>query len=273
MSTSSWSRSTWRRAVRTRHRTLLSAALALGTLTACARETVTDPLSSTDLEPSFAMFALAPELPAPDDFVDPATDPNPHFPLIPGTIWTYEADTEDGLERTVDTVTGETRTILGIEATVVLDEVSLEGDLIEETRDWYAQDEWGNVWYLGEDSCEYEEPGGECDPSGSWEAGVDGAEAGIIMWADPLAYKGKTYRQEYYEDEAEDLGKVLHGGLTVSVEAGTFPGCIETMDFTRLEPGAREHKFYCAGVGMVLEVEPAGGRTRNELVSVVMPGG
>ena len=89
------------------------------------------------------------------------------------------------------------------------------------------------------------------------------------MWADPIAHKGKTYRQEYYEGEAEDQAKVLHGGLAVSVLAGDYTACIETMDFTPLEPGAREHKFYCAGTGLVLEVHHGGGR--NELVSVERP--
>lgn len=221
-----------------------------------------------------ADVAPAPELPPPEEFVSPADPgfvPNPYFPLVPGTVWIYEAGTEDGVERTVDTVTGDTRTILGIEATVVLDEVSLEGDLVELTYDWYAQDAAGTVWYLGEVSCEFEEPGDACDPSGSWEAGVDGAEPGVIMWADPLAHRGRPYRQEYYEGEAEDVAQVLRGGLTVAVPAGTFTDCIETMDWTPLEPGAREHKFYCAGVGMVLEVEPAGGRGRNELVGVDVP--
>jgi hypothetical protein len=248
-------------------RVLTLLAVALPPVAACASQ---DPTAATQMpsEPSHARFALAPGLPAPDDFVDPATGPNPYFPLIPGTVWTYEAETEDGLERTVDRVTNTTRTIQGIPATVVLDQVYLEGELIERTNDWYAQDQRGNVWYLGESSCEFEEPGGPCDPAGSWEAGVDGAEAGIVMWADPLARKAKTYRQEYYEGEAEDMAKVLHGDLTVTVEAGTFTDCIETMDWTPLEPGAREHKFYCAGVGLVLEVQPKGGRVRNQLVNV-----
>lgn len=266
------------------------AAAALAVLAGCdAPSGVTSPELSP--QASFERFALAPELPDAADFVDPITDANanPWFPLVAGTVWTYEAEAEDGLERTVDTVTGDTRTILGITATVLRDEVYLDGELIELTFDWYAQDRWGNVWYLGEASCEYE-PGaytrdfdpdvpGDCeasggDPAGSWEAGADLlgvgslAEAGIIMWADPLAHKGKAYRQEYYEGEAEDMARVLHGGLTVETEAGTYTDCIETMDFNPLEPGEIEHKFYCPGVGMVLEVQPKNGRVRNELVSV-----
>ena len=252
--------------------------LMLAVLSACDNSTpITQPVLGEG--PSFERFTL--ELPESPTFVSPAqaaADPNPWFPLVPGVSWTYESDGEDGLEITVDAVTGDTRFIGGVEATVVLDVVSLEGEVIEITFDWYAQDTEGNVWYMGEKACEWE-PGDyiedsefdeDCgptgDPAGSWEDGVDGAEAGVIMWADPLSVKGRTYRQEFYEDEAEDMAKVLKGGLHVTVPAGTFGGCIETMDFTPLDPGAREHKFFCAGYGMVLEVQPRQGRIRNELV-------
>lgn len=221
------------------------------------------------------------ELPPRPVFVsaeEAAADPNPWFPLVPGAVWVYENESEDGLETTFDEITGDTRIVDGIEATVLRDEVRLNDQVIEFTFDWYAQDFEGNVWYLGETSCEWEQGsyqegdeleedcGEDGDPAGSWEAGVDGAEAGIIMWADPLAYKGKTYRQEYYDGEAEDMAKVLKGGLTLEVPAGVFDDCIKTLDFTPLDPGAREQKFYCAGYGLVLEVQPKGGREDNELV-------
>ncbi|HSJ13503.1 MAG TPA: hypothetical protein VK939_03755 [Longimicrobiales bacterium] len=261
---------------------LILTALVVPLLGACdAPAYVTSPAFSD--APSFDRFTLdLPENPVFMSAAEAAADPNPWFPLVPGAEWTYEAETEDGLETTVDVVTGDTELIGSIEATVVRDEVYLENDLIELTFDWYAQDTEGNVWYLGEASCEWEpgdfsgdvseiEDEGDCedaggDPAGSWQAGLDGAEAGIIMWADPLAHKGKAYRQEYYKDEAEDMAKVLRGALEVTVPAGAFTDCIETMDWTPLEPGAREHKFYCAGYGMVLEVQPQGGRVRNELV-------
>jgi hypothetical protein len=258
-----------------------AAALTLAAAVACDAPTGPDAAPEPG-EPAFDRFTV--ELPTDPVFLDPADaadDPNPWFPLVPGTVWSYEAETEDGLETTTDAVTGETRDVDGVEATVVRDEVYLEGELIELTFDWYAQDTEGNVWYLGETSCEWEpgdyqagdeyeeDCGDEGDPAGSWEAGVDGAEAGIIMWASPLDHRGMAYRQEYYEGEAEDMAKVLRGDLTVSVPAGTFPDCIETMDWTPLEPGAREHKTYCAWFGMVLEVQPQGGRVRNELVGYV----
>ena len=255
-----------------------AAALALAATGACDAPTVTDAALSPPA-PSFNRFTL--DLPPDPVFLDPvdaASDPNPWFPLVPGTSWTYEAETEDGLETTVDAVTGDTREVDGVEATVLRDEVYLDGELIELTFDWFAQDTEGNVWYMGEASCEWEpgeyqegdefeeDCGDAGDPAGSWEAGTDGAEAGIIMWASPLDYKGKAYRQEYYEGEAEDMARVLRGGLAVSVPAGNFADCIETMDWTPLEPGALEFKLYCPGYGMVLAVQPRGGRIRNELV-------
>lgn len=265
--------------MRIRSLTIIPAvACAVAATGACDAPTPAD--ATISLAPSLNRVAL--DLPQDPVFLDPAdaaAAPNPWFPLVPGVRWTYRADTEDGVETTVDAVTGETREVNGIETTVIRDEVYLDGQLTELTFDWYAQDTGGNVWYMGEASCEWEpgeyqegdefeeDCGAAGDPAGSWEAGVDGAEAGIIMWAHPLAYRGKAYRQEYYEGEAEDMARVLRGGLTVSVPAGSFTDCIETMDWTPLEPGAREHKSYCAGYGLVLEVHPRGGRTRNELVS------
>ena len=262
---------------------LLAAVLGL---TACTPATdATDPAAPD--APILEQAAVDP--PGDPTFVSPAeasANANPWFPLVTGAEWTYESEAEDGLETTIDEITGDTRLVDGIVATVLRDEVRLDGAVVELTFDWHAQDSEGNVWYLGETSCEWE-PGDyqegdelevDCgengDPAGSWEAGVDGAEAGIVMWADPMAFKGKAYRQEYYEGEAEDMAKVLHGGLTVEVPAGTFEDCIETMDWTPLSPGAREHKFYCAGVGLVKEVQPKGGRETNELVQVAgLPAG
>ncbi|HZD06536.1 MAG TPA: hypothetical protein VE173_16605, partial [Longimicrobiales bacterium] len=158
------------------------------------------------------------------------------------------------------------KVVLGVDVTVVHDEVFVDGELTEDTYDWYAQDPRGNVWYMGEDSCEVED--GMCVPGGSWEAGVDGAEAGIVMWADPAEHRGESYRQEFYEGEAEDMAKVLRLGVSVDVEAGHFEDCIQTMDWTHLESGHQELKFYCPCTGLVLEVSPRDGNARNELTSV-----
>lgn len=218
--------------------------------------------------PALQSTAEVPSLPDADGFV--AVVDNPHYPLIPGTTFEYQAETEDGLETITVTVTGDTKTILGITATVVHDQVFLDGELVEDTHDWYAQDAQGNIWYLGEDSCEIVDE--DCvSTEGSWEAGVDGAEAGIIMWADPDEHVGETYRQEHYQGVAEDMGKVLRVNAVVDVPYGSFSGCLETMDWSALEPGVREHKFYCPGTGLVLELGPSGGLTRTELVAITEP--
>jgi hypothetical protein len=133
-----------------------------------------------------------------------------------------------------------------------------DGELVEDTRDWYAQDVAGNVWYLGEETAEYEN-GEVVTTAGSWEAGVDGALPGIVMLADPRV--GDVYRQEFYEGEAEDVGMVVALTGEVSVEAGTWSGedVLVTEDWTPLEPGVREQKTYALGVGVVHEVQIEGG--------------
>jgi hypothetical protein len=188
---------------------------------------------------------------------------NPYLPLLPGSRWVYrEQDREGGLRRVVVTVTDRTRAILGIEATVVHDVVSADGGVVEDTWDWYAQDRDGNVWYLGEDTKELE-GGTVVSTAGSWEAGVDGAQAGIAMPADPEV--GLAYRQEHAEGEAEDAGEVLSLDEQAEVPFGSFERVLETRDWTPLEPDAEERKYYAEGVGPVLSVTVADG-SREELV-------
>ncbi len=164
------------------------------------------------------------------------------------------------------TVTDRTRTVMGIEAQVVHDVVTEDGKLVEDTYDWYAQDADGNVWYLGEDTKEYD-AGTFVGTHGSWEAGVDGAQPGILLPADPEV--GQAYRQEYLEGEAEDRGRVLSLDERAQVPFGSFEDVLKTEDTTPLEPGLREHKFYAKGVGPVLAMAVAGGSSREELVSYI----
>jgi hypothetical protein len=196
--------------------------------------------------------------------VDPsrfvATIDNPWLPFTPGSRWVYEAG---GGERNEVVVTGQTRRIMGITATVVRDVETRNGELVEETSDWYAQDRDGNVWYLGEDTRAFRN--GEPSPAGSWEAGVDGALPGIIMQADPQV--GDAYRQEFYRGEAEDMGKVVRLGASQTVPFRPFDGLLVTQDWTPLEPEVVEEKYYAKGVGLVLETTVKGGSDRNELVS------
>jgi hypothetical protein len=198
------------------------------------------------------------------DFVTGST--NPFFPLAPGTIWTYTGETDEGTERIIVEVLAETRIVNGVVATIVRDRVYIDDELAEDTYDWYAEDSAGNVWYLGEDSKEIEN-GQVVGTEGSWEWGVDGALPGIIMWADPSAHVGEDYRQEYYEDEAEDWGRVIATDRDVVVPLGSYSGCIETEDWNALESGGRERKFYCPEVGLVLETPAGGGSERIELVA------
>ena len=191
---------------------------------------------------------------------------NQWFPLEPGTRWTYRETTEDGEEmRVVVTATPETREIAnGITARIVRDTVTLDGEIIEDTFDWYAQDDDGTVWYLGEDTAEFED-GRVSTREGSFEAGVNGAQPGVIMPASPEV--GMAYRQEYYEGEAEDHGEVLALGEQASVPAGAYDGLVKTADTTPLEPDVLEHKYYAHRVGLVLTIDKEGGG-REELLSV-----
>ena len=192
---------------------------------------------------------------------------NPYFPLPVGAVWTYEGESEDGTERIVVEVLEETRVVAGVTATVVRDRVYLEGELIEDTHDWFAQDQDGNAWYLGEETAEYEN-GRVVTTAGSWEAGVDGAEAGVVMPATPTV--GQAYYQEFLAGEAEDRERVIGVGETVTVAAGTFTNCVRTEDTTPLEPDVLEHKYYCPQIGTVLEVDLEED-ARFELIAVEMP--
>jgi hypothetical protein len=190
---------------------------------------------------------------------------NPYWPLEPGSRWVYgETDAEGNEQRIVVTVTDETKAILGIDALVVHDLVTEDGQPVEDTLDWYAVDRDGNLWYLGEDTKEFEN-GRVVSTEGSWEAGVDGAEPGIALPGDPSV--GLSYRQEYYEGEAEDAAKVLSLTEHVEVPYGSFDDVLETKDFTPLEPRLVEHKFYAKGVGPIRAVTVSGGSDREELVS------
>jgi hypothetical protein len=196
------------------------------------------------------------------DFV-PTID-TPYWPMAPGNRWVYrETDAEGNEQRVEVTVTERTKTILGISATVVHDRVTEDGELVEDTLDWYAQDKWGGLWYLGEDTTEYEN-GKPVSKEGSWEAGVDGAQAGLIIPPDPEV--GMTYRQEHYAGEAEDRGEILSLDEQVDVPFGSFEGALMTRDTTPLEPDGNEHKFYAKGVGPVLALALSGGGGREELV-------
>jgi hypothetical protein len=207
---------------------------------------------------------------------DPRLDPanfvdvidNRYFPLPVGRVLVYTG-VKDGQTQT-DTVTvmNQTRVVQGITARVVMDVATHNGKPLEQTTDWYAQDKLGNVWYLGEATAHYL-ANGKVDRSGSWEAGVDGAKAGIVMEADPRI--PDSYRQEYLAGQAEDTAWVVYRGGTVTVPYGRIQHDLVTLETTRLEPGAVDRKVYGPGIGIVLERAIAGDAEFAELVSVTGP--
>lgn len=204
--------------------------------------------------------------------LDPAdfstTIDNPYWPMSAGSKWVYrEIDTRGTKQEVVVEVTGETKKIAnGIEARVVRDTVTENGKPVEVTDDWYAQDKDGNLWYLGEATAEYEN-GKVSSTAGSFEAGVDGAQPGIALPANPAP--GLSYRQEYYKGQAEDkAGVITVGEEQVEVPYGYFnTDVLMTRDLVPLEPLVQELKFYAPGVGPVLSVHLDGAGGRAELVS------
>jgi hypothetical protein len=192
---------------------------------------------------------------------------NPYWPMEPGTRWTYrETDEEGNRLKVVVIVTSETKKIAnGVTARVVRDTVTEDGQLVEDTKDWYAQDAQGNIWYLGEETAEFED-GEITTRAGSFEAGVDGALPGVILPADPRP--GMRYRQEYYEGEAEDNGEVLSTKELVEAPYGQFRDALLTKDTITIEPDVQEYKLYATGVGPVLVLGVSGGGGREELMKV-----
>ena len=192
---------------------------------------------------------------------------NLFFPLVPNTTYVYVGTKDGSAARDEFQVTRRTKVIMGVTCREVRDRGFVGGVLAEDTLDWFAQDNHGNVWYFGEDTKEFDANGNVISTEGSWQAGVNGAQPGIVMEADPRV--GDTYQQEFSAGIAEDMATVLALNKTVNVPFGSFKGCLETEEFTPLEPGAIEHKFYARGVGFVQSVALKGGRERLELVTIL----
>jgi hypothetical protein len=192
---------------------------------------------------------------------------NPYFPLVPGDKYIYrETDAEGAKQRVVVSVSHKTKLIAnGITARVVHDRVTEKGKVVEDTFDWYAQDSDGNVWYLGENTVECKK-GKIKSHSGQFEAGVDGAQPGVIMPANPEP--GQQYRQEYYAGNAEDKAEIVSLHEQAEVPFGHFPDVLMTKDLNPLDPKVLEFKFYAKGVGPVEAIAVSGGTDREELVKV-----
>jgi len=221
--------------------------------------------SSSPTGPFPALVSDEPYRPEIDPTRFTTTIDNPYFPLTPGTTYRFEGTTSYGAETDTVTVTGRTIEILGVRCVVVRDAVETNGELSELTFDWYAQDADGNVWYFGEDSHEYSN-GVPVSSYGSWRAGVDGAQPGVVMPGTPEV--GLTYRQEYLVGQAEDEAKILALGGTADVPFDSFDALVVTRDWSPLEPSIVEHKYYAEGIGVVMELLVTGGDDVAKLVDV-----
>jgi hypothetical protein len=197
------------------------------------------------------------------DFV--ARVDNPFFPLKPGSRYRYKG-IKDG-KHMVDKlhVTHRTKTILGVEATVVHDVILIHGNPREVTDDWYAQDRDGNVWYFGENTKELDAHGHVTTREGSFKAGRDGARAGLFFPSHPQV--GQTARQEFYKGHAEDHFKIVDRNAHVSVPYLSTRHAVRTREWTPLEPNVLDNKYYARGVGTVKELAVKGGTERLRLVS------
>ena len=202
--------------------------------------------------------------------VDPAQftnpKPNPYYPLSPGSVSNYRGSDGAQVFNERVTVTHATKTIQGVKTTVVHDVLRrVDGSLAEKTQDWYAADNTGNVWYFGEMTATYDKHGKVKSREGSWESGVHGAMAGVIMPADPKPTN--AYRQEFYAGHAEDQAWIVQRGGVVKVPFATLHHVVRSFEWSRLEPQVISVKFYAPGLGIVREKDLVGGSEIFELVS------
>lgn len=193
---------------------------------------------------------------------------NPYWPMKPGTHWTFSEVDHDGQVFKVDIIVTPTiKTFAnGIKAREVRDTVTLDGAVVEDTKDWYAQDDDGNIWYFGEDTAEFEN-GTVVSREGSFQAYVDGALPGVVVAGKPRA--GVRYREEYYKGHAEDNAEVLSTHELVEVPYGKFRNALLTRNTVTIKPDVQEFKLYAKGVGPVMVLGVSGGSgAREELVTI-----
>lgn len=199
----------------------------------------------------------------PANFTNSTHLTNPYALYTQGKKYIYQGQTAEGLERIEIERRVTTKLVNGINCIVVSDKVYKAAKLVEDTEDWYAQDNSGNVWYMGEYVTDYNPDGSIKDHKGSWEAGVDGAKPGYQMLANPKP--GNAYRQEYAFNVAEDKAEVVEVGLTVTIPYGTFTNCIKIKELSDIIPNLLEYKFYAPGIGFIKTINV----TDNEEVVLV----
>ncbi len=216
---------------------------------------------------SLMAFLIQPKTIKYNPVIDPANFStkitNRYFALPVGREMVYEKRTADGMETIHLQIGAKTGTIMGVDTITYRDRVYLKGDLVEDTKDYLAQDKDGNVWYFGEDVDNYEN-GKLKDHEGSWIAGVDGAKPGI--WIKANQRVRDSYRQEYFPGKAEDIREVVAVNQTVKTQLATYTGCVKMYDSTPLDPESREYKYYCPKVAALVLIEDLETGEKAELV-------
>jgi hypothetical protein len=192
---------------------------------------------------------------------------NPYFPLKPGRTLVYAGVKDGKAAINVFAPSARTRVVDGVRTRIVEDRLYLNGVLEERTADYYAQDRCGNVWYFGEDTAQLDRHGHVVDTSGSFHAGVDGAQPGVFMQAQPEA--GRRFRQEWYSGQAEDTFHAVDLSTPVSVPYGSFVDALRTAETTALEPGVLDNKYYVQGIGEVVETSIKGPVETLKLVDII----
>ena len=233
-----------------------------------ARKSLCKSLGEAAYKPAFlaANFVSAAEA---------AARPNRYFALVPGMRQVYRGEDETVVVEVLD----EIKHIGGIECRTVRDSVSSrigkEDYILEDTFDWFAQDKHGNVWYCGEISSNFEYIAADRvrelrDVHGSWKALRDGAQPGIVMFAQPKV--GKVYRQEFDLGNAEDVARIVSITKSATATVGTCTGnCVMTRDYTPLSPGVDELKIYAPGFGLIKEIDTESGDVTLELIEMTTP--
>ncbi|MDQ6779595.1 MAG: hypothetical protein M3Z37_00350 [Candidatus Eremiobacteraeota bacterium] len=226
-------------------------------------------VGASDNLPIVLKTAVREKVPAPtfrlafaaQNFSHPAE--NSYFPLRPGTTFTYVGIKGGATATDIFRVTGDHKTILGVSTTVVRDTLYAAGKVVEETTDWYAPDNSGNIWYFGEATRAFH---GKWTAAGSWQAGIAGARPGVYAKAKPKV--GDSYMQEFFAGRAGDSAEVLALHEPVSVPYGSFKDAQLAMEWSTDEPGAFDAKYYVLGVGVVQEFAVTGDKEKLSLAKV-----
>jgi len=236
-------------------------------LTGCKKEINPSSINNTTLASNVAAESACPINAS--NFGSSIT--NSYFPLVPGTVYHYVNRIIEGADTSYEqievSVSTDTKIIAGVQCREVHDVVTENGDVTEDTYDWYAQDKSGNVWYFGEHTKSMKDKNGSTT-EGSWKAGEQNACPGIIMWANLQAHTNEIYYQEFLPGIAEDQAQVINTNSTVTVPYGTFNHCVKTKEFTKLEPGVIEYKYYAANVGLLKTEMTTGGNELEVLTSI-----